>query len=137
MRGEQRCGAMLHLIARSWKRRLALSYSRFSHPCPQGGQKNLCRAETRAVLSWDVSLHFICFCNMFHIYGISSTAGQKCLKILNLHFYNTALVIFPHLQKNRFLFKELYQTAWSNSKCSSVQVELPSWQFSDKWNMCL
>lgn len=107
MRGEQRCRAVLHLIARSWKRRLALSCSSFSHPCPQGGQKNLCRAETRAVLSWDVSLHFICFRNMFHIYGISSTAGQKCLKILNLHFYNTALVIFPHLQKNRFLFKEL------------------------------
>jgi len=92
-------------------------------------KKILCRVETRAVLSWEVSLHFICFCNMFHICGISS--WSKYLKILNLHFYYTTHY-FPYLQKTRFLFKELHWIALSNSKFNSVQVELPSWEFSDK-----
>lgn len=49
MREEQKCGAMLQLIARSWKRCLSLSCSRSSLPCPRGGQK--VSAECRLELS--------------------------------------------------------------------------------------
>lgn len=49
MRGEQRRGAMLQLIACSQKRCLSLFCSRSSLPCPQGGQKN--SAEWRLELS--------------------------------------------------------------------------------------